>query len=237
MLTRQFARTPFPIWRAAASVQCRAPVIYRRNMAGAAPRPESRPLNYYDEIMVDHNNIRDLYSRFAVAYKDRNQGLMDSIANTMVYEVSLHTDGEERSIYKALDKYGLCDFATHDRRMHTQLKKALAYVDTNSVCSIGHDEFAEAVEKAYLLFIKHSEEEEREHFPKLSAKLNEDQKAQLARDFLAARELAPTRPHPAAPNTGGFAQRMMDSLLKPADGSITRMREHVSLKHHHGAFM
>lgn len=64
---------------------------------------------------------------------------------------------QELSIYKVLDAHGLHDAAEKDREEHLQVKKAMSYIDSNSVSSLGMDEFANAVEKACQLFIEHAE--------------------------------------------------------------------------------
>ncbi|KAG9125224.1 hypothetical protein FRC07_008520 [Ceratobasidium sp. 392] len=177
-------------------------------------------LDYYNEIMVDHNNVRDLHKRFNEAYQAKNEKLMNDIANTLVHEAALHSDGEELSIYKVLDKHGLHDAAEKDRAEHQEVKQAMSHVDSNSVSSLGIDDFASAVEKACRLFMQHAEEEENVHYKELSSKLSSGEKADLARDFLKAREMAPSRPHPSAPQDGGIGQKLMGTMAKPIDAMI-----------------
>lgn len=57
----------------------------------------------------------------------------------------------------------------------------------------------------------------------------------LARAFLAARKTVPTRPHPAAPQTGGMAQKaagiqgtVHDKIIETLGG-----RKFVEVKHQH----
>lgn len=192
-------------------------------------------LDYYNEIMVDHNNVRDLHQRFNEAYKNKDEHLMNSIANTIVHEAALHSDGEELSIYKVLDAHDLHDAAEKDREEHLQVKKAMSHVDSNSVSSLGMDEFAKAVEKACQLFIQHAEDEENVQYKQLSAKLSTEEKAVLAKDFLKAREMAPSRPHPSAPQHGGAGQKVMGTLAKPVDAAVTAARDLVDLKYQHAS--
>ncbi|CAE6409136.1 unnamed protein product [Rhizoctonia solani] len=198
-------------------------------------------LDYYNEILVDHNNVRDLHKRFIAAYKNKEEDLMNNIANTIVHEAALHSDGEELSIYKVLDAHGLHEAAEKDREEHQQVKQAMSHVDSNSVSSLGIDEFANAVEKACQLFIQHAEaslnlsDEENNQYKQLSAKLSTEEKASLAKDFLKAREMAPSRPHPSAPQHGGVGQKIMGTLAKPADAAITASRHLVDLKYQHAS--
>ncbi|KDN41578.1 hypothetical protein RSAG8_07379, partial [Rhizoctonia solani AG-8 WAC10335] len=48
----------------------------------------SSRLDYFEEIMVDHNNFRDLHARFVSAYDKRDEDEMTRIANTLVREVA-----------------------------------------------------------------------------------------------------------------------------------------------------
>jgi len=190
-------------------------------------------LDYYDEILVDHNNIRDLHKRFIDAHKSKDESMMTSIANTIVREAAFHSDGEELSIYKVLDKHGLNDAAENDRAAHQTLKQAFSHVDSNSVTSLGVDGYANAVDKACKLLFQHAEEEENDHYKKLSAKLTDAEKSNLAVDFLKARNMAPSRPHPSSPQTGGMAQKLMGGMAKPHDAVVNSMRTFVELKHRH----
>ncbi|KAF8601297.1 hypothetical protein BDV93DRAFT_524883 [Ceratobasidium sp. AG-I] len=192
-------------------------------------------LDYYKEIMVDHNNVRDLHKRFVAAYKNKDETLMNNIANTIVHEAALHSDGEELSIYKVLDKHGLHAAAEKDREEHQQVKQAMSVIDSGSIKSLGIDEYANAVEKACQLFIQHAEDEENEQYKQLSAKLTAEEKADLAKDFLKAREMAPSRPHPSAPQDGGIGQKLMGTMAKPVDAAVSASRTFVDLKHQHAS--
>ncbi|KAF8601296.1 hypothetical protein BDV93DRAFT_608220 [Ceratobasidium sp. AG-I] len=193
-------------------------------------------LNYYDEVMVDHNNIRDLHQRFLNAHKSKDETLMTNIANTIVREAAVHSDGEELSIYKVLDQHGLNDAAENDRAAHQTLKQAFSHVDSSSIKSLGVDEYAKAVDTACNLLFQHAAEEENVHYKQLSAKLTDAEKSNLAVDFLKARMMAPSRPHPSAPQSGGVAQKLMGGMAKPHDAIVSSMRTFVELKHQHADY-
>ncbi|KAG9093666.1 hypothetical protein FS749_013979 [Ceratobasidium sp. UAMH 11750] len=207
--------------------------LHPRTLASVQTDRMSSPLDYYNEIKVDHDNVRDLYKRFTEAHKNRDEKLMNDIANTIVHEAALHSDGEELSIYKVLDTHGLHDAAEKDRAEHQEVKQAMSHVDSNSVSSLGMDDFAAAVEKACNMFIQHAEDEENVQYKQLSAILNQEEKALLAHDFLKARQMAPSRPHPSAPQTGGAGQKIMGTMGKPVDAAVTSMRTFVDLKYKH----
>ena len=158
---------------------------------------------------------------------------MTKISNTLVREAALHSDGEELSVYRTLEKKGLHDCAEKDREGHQLVKQALKYVESHSIMSLGIEDYANAVKRACQLLLKHAEEEERDHFKKLSAILTADEKSALARDFLKARKQAPGRPHPSAPQHGGASQKFAGAMAKPFDAAINATRLHTPLKHTH----
>ncbi|QRV92849.1 Hemerythrin HHE cation binding domain [Ceratobasidium sp. AG-Ba] len=217
--------------RAAQSSAARG--LYLRTVVTATNSPAASSLDYYNEVLVDHNNVRDLLKRFTDAHRSRDERLMNAIANTIVREAALHSDGEEISIYKALDKYELHEAADKDREEHQAVKQAMSLVDSNSTSSLGTDEFAASVTEACKLFLQHAEDEEKNQFKKLSANLTALERAELARDFLEAREMVPSRPHPSAPQGGGVGQKLMGTMVKPFDAAISSTRDFVELKYHH----
>ncbi|CAE6480638.1 unnamed protein product [Rhizoctonia solani] len=196
------------------------------------PSASSR-LDYFEEIMVDHNNFRDLHARFISAYDKRDQDEMTKIANTLVREVSLHAISEEISIYKALDENNLHDCSENDRAAHRVMKEAFKFVDSNSIATLGMDKYADAFQRACQALFQHAKEEENDHYQKLSAVLTAPQRSDLAVDYLKARRIVPSRPHPAAPDGGGLGQKIVGAIVKPVDAAIHGMKDHVPLKYEH----
>ncbi|CEL54222.1 putative hemerythrin-like protein C869,06c OS=Schizosaccharomyces pombe (strain 972 / ATCC 24843) GN=SPAC869.06c PE=3 SV=1 [Rhizoctonia solani AG-1 IB] len=192
-------------------------------------------LDYFDEVMVDHNNLRDLHSRFIAAYEKKNEEEMTRISHTFIREAALHSDGEELSIYKTLDQKGLNEYSEKDREDHQKVKQALKHIDSNSISSLGIMEYANAFERAAQLLFTHADEEEKVHYKKLSSALSDTERANLAIEFLKARSMAPTRPHPSAPQHGGLGQKLMGGMAKPVDAAVNAMRDHVTLKYEHAS--
>ncbi|KAK0529170.1 hypothetical protein OC834_003307 [Tilletia horrida] len=195
----------------------------------------SNKLDLMREIRVDHDNIRDLRERFDAAHKENDHTMMGRIAATMTQEASLHSDGEELSVYKSLDANGLHPLAEKDREDHNKVKTAFSKVDKllMSMTSPDMEELSRCVCEASDLFIKHAKDEEEIDYPQLLKKLSEQDNEALAREFLKARAKAPSRPHPSAPQTGGIAQTAAGMASKPVDAMIQAWRDHVDLKYHH----
>lgn len=137
------------------------------------------------------------------------------------------------SIYKMMDQHGMSQTAEHDRKEHQQVKQALADLDSHGISTVGLDEYAKRVVGACQLFIHHALEEEKDQIPALCKVLSEHDQSKAIDDFLQSRKMAPTRPHPSAPQSGGVAQQTMGAVAKAADVAMDTTRNFVDLKHHH----
>jgi len=186
-------------------------------------------LDVTQEIKLDHDNVRDLWSRFQAATAREEKA---SIANTLIREMAIHGDAEEISIYNDYSKLGLPGTAEHNKEEHAEIKKLVYEADSASTKSPDYDE---VLRKAVLAFITHATEEETDQLPTIRAKLTPEDNDRLARDFLRARKMVPTRPHPAAPQTGGVAQKAAGALGSVHDKVVETLggREFVELKFQH----
>lgn len=165
-----------------------------------------------DEIKIDHMNVQDLLNRFNEAYKQKNEQLCTDIANTIIHEAAIHSDGEELSIYKTMEDHGMNTSAEKDREDHQKVKQAMAELDTHDISTVGLDKYAERVVSACHLFLEHAREEEEEQLPQLCKILSENDQTKAIADFLNGRNKAPTRPHPSAPQSGGMVQEAVGAM-------------------------
>ena len=69
-------------------------------------------LDVTQEIRIDHDNVRDLYTRFKSASDKAEKW---AIANTLIREMAIHSDAEELSVYKEYARLGLGDTAEHNK--------------------------------------------------------------------------------------------------------------------------
>ncbi|EPQ57933.1 hypothetical protein GLOTRDRAFT_56434 [Gloeophyllum trabeum ATCC 11539] len=186
-------------------------------------------LDVLEEIKLDHDNVRDLWSRFQAATSREEKA---SIANTLIREMAVHGDAEEISVYNDYQRLGLPGTAEHNKEEHAEIKKAVYNADS---ASTKQDDYDEVLGKAVKAFITHAQEEENEQFPTIKAKLTPEENDKLAREFLKARRMVPTRPHPAAPQTGGVAQKAAGAFGSLHDKVVETVggREFVELKYKH----
>jgi hypothetical protein len=69
----------------------------------------------------------------------------------------------------------------------------------------------------------HVADEESGQFPRLRAAISRDELVQLAAKVQAAKKLAPTRPHPDAPNA-----QLFHKMVGPGVGLVDRLRDRLS---------
>ncbi|KAJ7364401.1 hypothetical protein DFH08DRAFT_681083 [Mycena albidolilacea] len=187
-------------------------------------------LNIAHEIKLDHDNVRELWTRFQTASPQDKP----VIANTLIREMAIHSDAEEISVYNDYARLGLPDTAEHNKEEHAEVKKLVYQADSTSV---KHDDYDSILGQAVNGFLTHAKEEEDMQHPKMLAHLSPEENDKMAREFLKARTMVPQRPHPKAPQTGGVAQKAAGTFGSVHDKIIEKLegREYVELKYRHPA--
>ncbi|KAI0780639.1 hypothetical protein BD413DRAFT_463165 [Trametes elegans] len=186
-------------------------------------------LDVTHEIKLDHDNVRDLFERYKAATDLKEKA---TIANTLIREMAVHGDAEEVSVYNDYAALGLGDTAAHNKEEHAEIKRLVYDADATRVSKAEYDD---VLQRAVAAFVTHAQEEEDEQLPLIRQKLSPEENDKLARAFLKARTMVPTRPHPWAPQTGGIAQKaaglqgaLHDKVVETVEG-----REFVDLKYQH----
>ncbi|KAJ8081871.1 hypothetical protein AAF712_004770 [Marasmius tenuissimus] len=186
-------------------------------------------LDLAKEITLDHENVRDLFQRFQAA---KNKEEKAPIANTLIREIAVHGDAEEMSVYNDLVQYGLENVADHNREEHLEVKRMVYEAENASIDSPDYDEI---MSRAVTTFLKHSEEEEKDHLPKLVAALSPEENDALARKFLGTRMKVPSRVHPSAPVSGGIGQKaaQLQAMFHDKIVETINQRQFVEVKYAH----
>ncbi|KAG7091425.1 hypothetical protein E1B28_010462 [Marasmius oreades] len=154
------------------------------------------------------------------------------IVNTLIREMAVHSDAEEVSLYNEFAVLGLAETAEHNKEEHSEVKK-LVYEADNA--SIDDPNFDDKMTIAVTTFLEHSEEEENEQLPQMAAQITREQSDAIAREFLKARMLVPTRAHPDVPQTGGIVQQAIGVHAKIHDKLSETLagRKFVDVKYAH----
>ncbi|EIW63044.1 uncharacterized protein TRAVEDRAFT_141682 [Trametes versicolor FP-101664 SS1] len=154
-------------------------------------------LDVTKEIKLDHDNVRDLFDRFTAATDLTEKA---SLAHTLVREMAVHGDAEERSVYLDYSILGLA--ADHNKEDHAEIERL---VDAAGKTAVDKPEFAAVIARAVTTFLTHCKEEEDEQHPVMRQKLSPQDSDKLARAFLKARSKVSARSNASALQTASFA--------------------------------
>ena len=175
-------------------------------MSDAATQPDAIEL-----LTTDHAAVEQMFQQIeSLPDGDARNELIAGV----VRELSVHAAIEEQVLYPVMRKE-LPDGETLVQQAieeHQQVKETLAAIERAD---------APAERDPHLVSLignvrHHVDEEETELFPKLRASLASDELREMGSKLASAKKMAPTHPHPNAPNTppgnvvGGAAAAVMD---------------------------
>lgn len=143
----------------------------------------------------DHRMVEQLLRDYDSAHSDQQRR---GVVEIMVRELSKHAALEEVTVYPFAKKY-LAGAVDVDEQLseHKAVKKTLAALDG---LKTGADEEAQLMHELGEEVKHHVEEEEGHFLPALHDALDEEALTEFGKQLDAAKALAPTRPHPAAPD-------------------------------------
>jgi hemerythrin-like domain-containing protein len=187
-------------------------------------------------LKEDHQTVERLFKRYEKA-GDRAFAEKRKLADQIVEALSKHAAIEEQVFYPVARATvpGTEDIALESLEEHHIVKWVLSELD-------GMDPAAERFDAKMTVLIEnvrhHVKEEEQEFFPKVRAELDRNALAEVGKAMEAARELAPSHPHPRSPDTppGNLAaaagasvvDRLNDTLSGVAQGSVSAVQELVA---------
>ncbi len=172
-----------------------------------------------DILTSDHRDVTALIGEIRTV---TDPMIRRDLTDTAISELVRHAVAEEMYVYPAMRKH-LPDgdkAVEHDIEEHKELEvtmKKLEGADVNSA------EFDEALNKLSAILADHIQDEETEQFPRLRQHIPQDELTELAGKVETAKKLAPTRPHPAAPNSEVFHK-----LVGPGVGLVDRLRDKLT---------
>ncbi|MDP9417757.1 MAG: hemerythrin domain-containing protein [Actinomycetota bacterium] len=170
-------------------------------------------------LTTDHREFFDLIAQIgATPDPERQRDLTD----TLIAEIVRHSVGEEMYVYPAMRDHlpNGKEAADHDTEEHKEIERTMKSLEG---ADAGDPEFLSLVTQLEDLLRHHVEDEEREQFPQLRAHLSPDDLVKLGGKLETAKKVAPTRPHPAAPNAALFHK-----LAGPGVGLVDRLRDKLT---------
>jgi hemerythrin-like domain-containing protein len=173
-----------------------------------------------DVIVADH---RDFERAFAEL--ERGEGTPEhrrQLADHVIAELVRHSVAEEQFMYPAARKAlpNGDELAEHEIAEHSEaerLMKALEGVDPPD------PRFDELLGQLIKDVRHHIEDEEQDLLPELARNCSAEELQDLGRKIVQAKKIAPTRPHPAAPD-----RPPANLLLAPGAGLVDRLRDALS---------
>ena len=108
----------------------------------------------------------------------------------------------------------------HDTTEHKQLESTMKQLEA---VDASDPQFTELLRQLETILADHVADEERDQFPQLRARIPREELVQMAGKVEAAKKVAPTRPHPGAPNNQVFHK-----LVGPGVGLVDRLRDKLS---------
>lgn len=165
----------------------------------------------------DHRMVEQLLRDYGAAHSD---GQRRGVVELLVRELSKHAALEEVTVYPFAKKFldGKVN-VDHHLSEHMAMKKTLASLDE---LSEGDDAEGRLVEELKQEVNEHVEDEEHEFFPALKDSVDEEALAELGSQLDEAKKVAPTRPHPGAPD-----EPPMLTLAAPLAAIYDRLRDRV----------
>lgn len=169
-----------------------------------------------DVLTADH---RDVTALIAEIWSVRDPMIRRDLTDTAISELVRHAVAEEMYVYPAMRKY-LPDgdqAVKHDVGEHQELERAMKQLEGLEVSS---PEFDDTLRRLETVLTDHVQDEESEQFPELRQRIPHEELVELAGKVETAKKLAPTRPHPGAPNS-----ELFHKLAGPGVGLVDRLRD------------
>jgi hemerythrin-like domain-containing protein len=162
-------------------------------------------------LTTDHAEVEQMFRQ--IESLPEGEARSEAVAG-VIRELSVHAAVEEQVLYPAMRK-ALPDgdhLVQEAIEEHQAVKETLAAIERADSSSERDPHLVSLIGNVR----HHVDEEETELFPKLRASITTSELQELGSKLASAKKLAPTHPHPNAPNTppgnlvGGVAAAVMD---------------------------
>ncbi|MEU5779625.1 hemerythrin domain-containing protein [Micromonospora lupini] len=173
-----------------------------------------------DILVADHREVETLFVEL-----ETRQGTPEhrrQLADVMIAELVRHAVAEEAYVYPTARK-ALPDgdqLADHEIEEHSDAERTMKDLESVDPTDPRFDELLAHLTSTIR---HHVQDEESDLFPRLRAAAAREELVELAAKVTAFKKVAPTRPHPAAPD-----HPPANKLLAPGTGMIDRLRDALS---------
>lgn len=170
-----------------------------------------------EELRHDHEEVRQLFARIEEATGDERRDLFQDLVGELVR----HEVAEEeilRPVSKRDAGEAIANARITEESEAEELLKEMEKMDPSS------GEFAAKFAKLRDEVERHAAAEETQEFPKVAQAETAQRLEQMAKAYEAAKMMAPTRPHPATPNTA-TANMLVGPFATVLDRARDAMRD------------
>jgi hemerythrin superfamily protein len=176
-----------------------------------------------DILSDDHREFLDLVAEIQAA---QHPEVRRDLADVLIADLMRHAVAEEMHVYPAIREHvpGGEQAVEHDVAEHKDMESTLKQLEGVDAAD---PRFLELVGHLGSVLRDHVQGEEGEQFPSMRARIPREQLVELGTKVEADKRLAPTRPHPAAPNA-----ELFHKLVGPGVGFVDRLRDRLAGKPH-----
>ncbi|MFI2433267.1 hemerythrin domain-containing protein [Streptomyces sp. NPDC018693] len=173
--------------------------------------------NVIDELVTDHREVEEIFGRIeALPSGDKNRKLH---ADRATMELVRHSVAEEEYLYPAVREHVAGGDALADKEIddHSRAERIMKDLER---CEADDPEFDRLMGLLMNEIRSHVADEEENLFPRLRASCDAKTLDTLGDKVRQAKKMAPTRPHPSAPD-----KPPANKMLAPGAGLVDRLRD------------
>jgi hemerythrin-like domain-containing protein len=174
-------------------------------------------------LMEDHREVERMFAeleslRGASSDADRNR--RKDLADQVTIELVRHSVAEEAEVYPAVKEKISDTEAERAKHEHAEAEETMKRLEG---LSPDDPSFEQELTTLMAEIRAHIAEEEGEMFPRMRQVFSQEELVELGRKVETVKKMAPTRPHPSAPD-----EPPADKLLGPVTGLFDRMRDAIT---------
>jgi hemerythrin superfamily protein len=177
--------------------------------------------NIIDDIITDHREVESVFSQLQSADPHSQPELVDHV----IAELVRHSVAEEQYLYpvarEVLDDGD--ELADHELAEHAEAEEVMKNIEKAGPDDPRYDQL---VRELISEIRHHIGDEENDLLPKLRQACSSEQLTELSEKFQRSKAIAPTRPHPKAPD-----KPPANKILDPGAGLVDRLRDALTGRH------
>jgi len=196
-----------------------AAAVAAATRSSSSPEDTTRGEDVVDILTTDHREAMALIAQIRSAPDGATRR---DLADQLISELVRHSVAEEMYVYPAMKQH-LPDgeaAVEHDVAEHKELERTMKELEAVDAADPRFDALVTQLET---ILVDHVSDEEDEQFPKLRAAVPREELVQIGQKVQTAKKLAPTRPHPGAPNA-----ELFHKVVGPGVGLVDRLRDKLT---------